>query len=150
MRKTSNDSPLDVDADASKWAAVLDRDAAADDAFVYAVRTTGIYCRPTCPSRRPRRENAEFYADAAAAEAAGYRPCQRCRPQQVSLARRHALSVSKACRLVEDSEELPSLDELARVAGLSRFHFHRVFKAVTGSRPGPTRPRAARIVYVRH
>lgn len=135
MRKTSNDSPLDVDADASKWAAVLDRDAAADDAFVYAVRTTGIYCRPTCPSRRPRRENAEFYADAAAAEAAGYRSCQRCRPQQVSLARRHALSVSKACRLVEDSEELPSLDELARVAGLSRFHFHRVFKAVTGLTP---------------
>ncbi|GHE22263.1 bifunctional DNA-binding transcriptional regulator/O6-methylguanine-DNA methyltransferase Ada [Halomonas urumqiensis] len=135
MFETSTDSPATFDSDTAKWAAVLARDAAADDAFVYAVRTTGIYCRPTCASRRPRRENAEFHADSAAAERAGYRPCQRCRPQAPSLARRHAESVARACRLIEASEDLPSLDELAQAAGLSRFHFHRVFKAVTGLTP---------------
>ncbi|MGM0785451.1 MAG: bifunctional DNA-binding transcriptional regulator/O6-methylguanine-DNA methyltransferase Ada [Pseudomonadota bacterium] len=135
MNETSTESSVDFDSDEAKWAAVLARDAAADDAFVYAVRTTGIYCRPTCPSRRPRRENAEFHADAVAAERAGYRPCQRCRPQEISLAQRHAASVARACRLIETSDELPSLDELARAAGLSRFHFHRVFKSVTGLTP---------------
>lgn len=135
MNETPDDSPLRFASDEAKWAAVLARDAAADDAFVYAVRTTGIYCRPTCPSRRPRRENAEFHADAAAAEEAGYRPCQRCRPQAASLPQRHAQRVARACRLIEHGEALPSLDELARVAGLSRFHFHRVFKAVTGLTP---------------
>lgn len=135
MIETSTDSLATFDSDEAKWAAVLARDAAADDAFVYAVRTTGVYCRPTCASRRPRRENAEFHADAAAAERAGYRPCQRCRPQEPSLTQRHAQSVAKACRLIETSDELPSLDELAQAAGLSRFHFHRVFKSVTGLTP---------------
>ncbi|MDR5900947.1 bifunctional DNA-binding transcriptional regulator/O6-methylguanine-DNA methyltransferase Ada [Halomonas icarae] len=136
MNETSDDSLLRFDSDEAKWAAVLARDAAADDAFVYAVRTTGIYCRPTCPSRRPRRENAEFHADAAAAEEAGYRPCQRCRPQEAtSLPQQHAQLVARACRFIEHGEALPSLDELARVAGLSRFHFHRVFKSVTGLTP---------------
>ncbi|PAU75538.1 bifunctional DNA-binding transcriptional regulator/O6-methylguanine-DNA methyltransferase Ada [Halomonas salipaludis] len=128
--------PLAIfDSDEAKWTAVLARDAAADDAFVYAVRTTGVYCRPTCPSRRPRRENAEFHADASAAERAGYRPCQRCRPQEQPLAQRHAQSVARACRLIETSEDLPSLDEMAQAAGLSRFHFHRVFTSVTGLTP---------------
>ncbi|MFY0989615.1 bifunctional transcriptional activator/DNA repair enzyme AdaA [Halomonas sp. C05BenzN] len=135
MNETPSDSLATFDTDEAKWAAVLARDPAADDAFVYAVRTTGIYCRPTCPSRRPRRENAEFHADAAAAERAGYRPCQRCRPQEPSLTQRHARSVARACRLIEESQDLPSLDELAQVAGLSRFHFHRVFKSVTGLTP---------------
>ncbi|MDI5935693.1 bifunctional DNA-binding transcriptional regulator/O6-methylguanine-DNA methyltransferase Ada [Halomonas kalidii] len=135
MIETSTDSLATFESDEAKWAAVLARDAAADDAFVYAVRTTGVYCRPTCASRRPRRENAEFHADAAAAERAGYRPCQRCRPQEPSLTQRHAQSVAKACRLIETSDELPSLDELAQAAGLSRFHFHRVFKSVTGLTP---------------
>ncbi|SDJ11869.1 bifunctional DNA-binding transcriptional regulator/O6-methylguanine-DNA methyltransferase Ada [Billgrantia gudaonensis] len=135
MNETFTDSHVTFDSDEAKWAAVLARDAAADDAFVYAVRTTGIYCRPTCASRRPRRENAEFHADAATAERAGYRPCQRCRPQDISLAQRHAASVARACRLIETSDELPSLDELARAAGLSRFHFHRVFKSATGLTP---------------
>jgi AraC family transcriptional regulator of adaptative response/methylated-DNA-[protein]-cysteine methyltransferase len=121
--------------DDARWTAVVNRDAAADSAFVYAVRTTGIYCRPTCPSRRPRRENAEFHSDATAAERAGYRPCQRCRPREASLAQRRAESVSRACRLIEASEDLPSLDELAQAAGLSRFHFHRVFKSITGLTP---------------
>ena len=135
MIETTTDSLATFDSDEAKWAAVLARDTAADDAFVYAVRTTGVYCRPTCPSRRPRRENAEFHADAAAAERAGYRPCQRCRPQEPSMAQRHARSVARACRLIESADELPSLDELAQAAGLSRFHFHRVFKSVTGLTP---------------
>ncbi|WP_163575211.1 bifunctional DNA-binding transcriptional regulator/O6-methylguanine-DNA methyltransferase Ada [Halomonas faecis] len=135
MIETTTNSLATFDSDEAKWAAVLARDAAADDAFVYAVRTTGIYCRPICASRRPRRENAEFHADGPAAERAGYRPCQRCRPQEISLAQRHAASVARACRLIEASDELPSLDELAQVAGLSRFHFHRVFKSTTGLTP---------------
>ncbi|MFQ3786288.1 bifunctional DNA-binding transcriptional regulator/O6-methylguanine-DNA methyltransferase Ada [Halomonas sp. A29] len=135
MNETPTPTFATFDSDEAKWAAVLARDAAADEAFVYAVRTTGVYCRPTCPSRRPRRENAEFHADAAAAERAGYRPCQRCRPRELPLAQRHAQSVARACRLIETSDELPSLDELAHAAGLSRFHFHRVFKAGTGLTP---------------
>ncbi|WP_051234305.1 bifunctional DNA-binding transcriptional regulator/O6-methylguanine-DNA methyltransferase Ada [Halomonas halocynthiae] len=135
MNGIPDDAPLRFASDEARWAAVLARDAAAEDAFVYAVRTTGIYCRPTCSSRRPRRKNAEFYADAVSAEAAGYRPCQRCRPQAISLTQRHAQSVARACRLIEHGEASPSLDELARVAGLSRFHFHRVFKSVTGLTP---------------
>jgi AraC family transcriptional regulator, regulatory protein of adaptative response / methylated-DNA-[protein]-cysteine methyltransferase len=121
--------------DDAKWSAVLNRDANADDAFVYAVRTTQVYCRPSCPARRPRRENAEFHADAASAERAGYRACQRCRPREPSVADRHRQSVADACRLIETSDGLPSLDELARAARLSRFHFHRVFRSVTGLTP---------------
>ncbi|EWH00184.1 bifunctional DNA-binding transcriptional regulator/O6-methylguanine-DNA methyltransferase Ada [Halomonas sp. BC04] len=135
MIETTTESLAIFESDEAKWAAVQARDTAADGAFVYAVRTTGIYCRPTCASRRPRRENAEFHADGAAAERAGYRPCQRCRPQEAPLAQRHAESVARACRLIEASEDLPTLDELAQVAGLSRFHFHRVFKSITGLTP---------------
>lgn len=135
MIEITTDSLTMFDTDEAKWTAVLARDAAADDAFVYAVRTTGIYCRPTCPARRPCRENAEFHADALEAEQAGYRLCQRCRPQELSQAQRHAQSVATACRFIEASDELPSLDELAQAAGLSRFHFHRVFKRVTGLTP---------------
>lgn len=135
MIESSTNSLATFDSDEARWAAVLVRDAAADDVFVYAVRTTGIYCRPTCASRRPRRENAEFHTDAASAERAGYRPCQRCRPQEQSLTQRHAQSVADACRLIETSDDPPSLDELAQVAGLSRFHFHRVFNSVTGLTP---------------
>src|SRR5690554_1615145 len=135
MIETTSDSLAPFDSDEAKWAAVSNRDANADDAFVYAVRTTGIYCRPTCPSRRPRRENAEFHADAVAAERAGYRPCRRCYPQEGSLAQRNAERIARACRLIEAADDLPSLDELAQAAGLSRFHFHRVFKSVTGLTP---------------
>ena len=128
-------SPAAFDTDEAKWAAVLNRDVAADEAFVYAVRSTGIYCRPSCAARRPRRENAEFYIDAAAAERAGYRPCRRCHPQKGSLAQRNAERIAHACRLIETADELPSLDELAQATGLSRFHFHRVFKSITGLTP---------------
>jgi AraC family transcriptional regulator of adaptative response/methylated-DNA-[protein]-cysteine methyltransferase len=121
--------------DDERWEAVRRHNRAADGAFYYAVRTTGVYCRPSCAARQPRRENVEFHATPAQAEAAGFRPCKRCKPTAQGLAERHAAVVAKACRLIEQAEELPSLDDLARGARLSPFHFHRVFKSVTGVTP---------------
>ena len=127
-------SPRFVTAD-ERWAAVMRRDVAADGRFYYSVRTTGVYCRPSCAARLARRENVAFHATCAEAEAAGFRPCKRCRPNEAALAERQAAAVAGACRLIEEAEEAPSLDALAKAAGLSRFHFHRVFKAVTGVTP---------------
>ncbi len=121
--------------DDERWAAVINRDHGAVGEFVYCVTTTGVYCRPGCAARRPRRENVRFHTSCEDAEAAGFRPCRRCRPNEPSLAERHAQSVAAACRLVETAEELPNLEALAEAAGMSRFHFHRVFKAVTGFTP---------------
>ena len=118
-----------------RWAAVVARDRKADDQFFYSVRTTGVYCRPSCGARRARPENVEFHATAADAERAGYRACKRCKPDEPSLDRRHAAQIAKVCRLIENAEDIPSLGELARQSGLSPFHFHRVFKAVTGLTP---------------
>lgn len=122
-------------ADEERWQAVLRRDPAAEGAFVYAVATTGIYCRPACASRQPRRENVRFFDNPDAAEAAGYRACKRCRPRDVAadLAAREA--VLNACRLIEESPAPPVLDDLAAAAGLSPSHFHRVFKRVLGLTP---------------
>src|SRR5712671_4662524 len=121
--------------DEARWEAVKRRDRAADGAFYYSVRTTGVYCRPSCGARLPRRENAAFHKTCADAERAGFRPCKRCRPNEPTLAETHAAVVARACRLIEEAEEAPSLDALAQSAGMSRFHFHRVFKAVTGVTP---------------
>jgi AraC family transcriptional regulator of adaptative response/methylated-DNA-[protein]-cysteine methyltransferase len=121
--------------DDDRWDAVTRRDRAADGAFVYAVRTTGVYCRPSCAARRPRRENVEFHRSCREAERAGFRPCRRCRPNETGPAERQAAAVAKACRLIEQEEEVPNLDALAAAAGFSRFHFHRVFKAITGVTP---------------
>ncbi|HEV7274747.1 MAG TPA: bifunctional DNA-binding transcriptional regulator/O6-methylguanine-DNA methyltransferase Ada, partial [Devosiaceae bacterium] len=118
-----------------RWRAVLARDAAADGSFVYAVSTTGVYCRPSCPSRHARPEHVSFHADGAAAAAAGFRPCRRCRPDEAPLAVRQAEQVAAACRLLEQAEELPTLAELARAVGISPFHLHRLFKAQTGVTP---------------
>jgi AraC family transcriptional regulator of adaptative response/methylated-DNA-[protein]-cysteine methyltransferase len=118
-----------------RWQSVVQRDAAADGSFVYAVRTTGIYCRPSCPSRLARRENVSFHATCAAAEAAGYRACLRCSPSAVSPAEQNAAVMVEACRLIEAAEELPKLGDLAAVVGMSPFYFHRQFKAVTGLTP---------------
>ena len=121
--------------DAARWDAVQRRERAADGVFYYSVRTTGVYCRPSCGARPARRENVAFHATCAEAESAGFRPCLRCRPDLPPLAERQAQLVAAACRLIEASEEEPSLDALAGSAGMSRFHFHRVFKAQAGVTP---------------
>jgi AraC family transcriptional regulator of adaptative response/methylated-DNA-[protein]-cysteine methyltransferase len=125
--------PLQAEQD--RWDAVRRRDPAADGAFYYAVRTTGVYCRPSCGARLPKRENVAFYATCAEAERAGFRPCRRCRPDEPSLHERRARAVREACRRIEAAEEVPSLDTLARSAGMSAYHFHRVFKATCGVTP---------------
>jgi AraC family transcriptional regulator of adaptative response/methylated-DNA-[protein]-cysteine methyltransferase len=117
------------------WDAVCAHDAAQDGRFFYSVKTTGVYCRPGCASRRPRRENVAFYQTTAEAEAAGFRPCKRCRPNEGSPAERHLAAVERACDLIRTSETLPSLAELAAAARISPYHFHRVFKQVTGATP---------------
>jgi len=117
------------------WSAVERRDRTADGTFVYSVRTTGVYCRPSCAARLPRRDNVAFHQTCTDAERAGFRPCKRCRPNASTLAEVHAGAVARACRLIEEAEEAPSLEALARAAGMSRFYFHRVFKAVTGVTP---------------
>jgi AraC family transcriptional regulator of adaptative response/methylated-DNA-[protein]-cysteine methyltransferase len=117
--------------DDQAWAAVLARDPAADSELVYAVTTTGVFCRPTCPSRRPMRDNVRFFTDPAAAATAGFRPCQRCRPQQ-----RHADAelVEKLMTRLH-SERPVTLSELARSAGRSPFTVERLFKRVLGVTP---------------
>jgi AraC family transcriptional regulator of adaptative response/methylated-DNA-[protein]-cysteine methyltransferase len=121
--------------DDEKWAAVVAHDPAADGRFVYSVRTTGVYCRPSCAARRPRRDNVRFHLTVADAERAGFRPCKRCRPQAAGPRDPQAALIARACRRIEEAEEEPSFDALAAAAGLSRYHFHRVFKAVTGVTP---------------
>lgn len=118
-----------------RWQSVVARDRAADDSFVYAVRSTGIYCRPSCPSRLAKPENVSFYPTCADAERAGFRPCRRCTPDQAGLAKRHATMVTAICRYIETAEEVLTLDDLARKADMSPYHFHRVFKSVTGVTP---------------
>lgn len=117
-----------------RLAAIAARDPAADGAFVYSVRTTGVYCRPSCPSRHARPENVALHADWRAAEAAGFRPCKRCDPRGAEGDGRATL-IAEACRTIEAAEDEPSLDALARQAGLSPAHFQRVFKAATGLTP---------------
>lgn len=121
--------------DERRWAAVVARDAAADGTFVYSVASTGVYCRPSCASRQARRENVRFHAAPADAEAAGFRPCKRCRPRDASQADRHARIVADACRAIEAAETPPSLAALAEAAGLSPFHFHRLFRDIAGMTP---------------
>ncbi|GAB3107924.1 bifunctional DNA-binding transcriptional regulator/O6-methylguanine-DNA methyltransferase Ada [Cupriavidus yeoncheonensis] len=121
--------------DALRWQAVQARDAGADAHFVYAVRTTGVYCRPSASARLPKRENVEFFDSAAAAEAAGYRASRRARADRTSAAAGRAALVAEVCRLIEACDTIPSLEALATRAGLSPFHLHRVFKAETGLTP---------------
>ena len=121
--------------DAARHAAVAARDAAFDGRFVYSVRSTGVYCRPSCPSRAALPRNVAFHATCAEAEAAGFRPCRRCRPDEAPPDARRGEAVARACRLIDAAETPPTLDALARAAGMSAFHFHRVFKAATGVTP---------------
>ncbi len=117
------------------WAALLARDCAMDGRVYYSVRTTGVYCRPSCPSRRPRPEHVQFYASGEEAEEAGFRPCRRCRPELPSAVEPHLGSMVEICRLIEQSDHMPSLVELASRARLSPSHFHRLFTSVVGLTP---------------
>ncbi|MBX3184646.1 MAG: bifunctional DNA-binding transcriptional regulator/O6-methylguanine-DNA methyltransferase Ada [Polyangiaceae bacterium] len=119
----------------ARWAAVLARDPRADDHFVYAVKTTGVYCPPSSSARLPHRRNVEFFDSARAAEAAGYRPSRRHHGDQTSAAVARAQLVAASCRRIEAAERQPTLDELAANAGMSPSHFHKVFKAETGLTP---------------
>ncbi|WP_426234296.1 bifunctional DNA-binding transcriptional regulator/O6-methylguanine-DNA methyltransferase Ada [Pseudomonas sp. TWP3-2] len=118
-----------------RWAAVVARDAQADGQFVYAVKTTGVYCRPSSLARLPKPQNVVFFDTAQDAEAAGFRPSKRASRDQTEVLAQHAAKVAAACRQIETSEALPALNDLAHAAGLSPFHFHRVFKAATGLTP---------------
>ena len=121
--------------DALRWIAVQTRDAKADGVFFYAVTSTGIYCRPSCSSRRPNRENVRFYDSAAAAEAAGYRACRKCLGADAAGIRRLE-AVEAACALLDAADEaVPTLDALASATGLSPYHLQRTFKAATGVTP---------------
>jgi AraC family transcriptional regulator, regulatory protein of adaptative response / methylated-DNA-[protein]-cysteine methyltransferase len=133
MEKT-RDAPMETEQD-PRWQAIVNRDASADGTFLYAVRTTGIYCRPSCPSRTAKPKNVSFFVSCEDAEAAGYRACRRCHPDGQSLAEANAGVVAQACRLIEAAEELPKLDELAASVGMSPYYFHRQFKAITGLTP---------------
>ena len=119
--------------DDPRWAAMLARDPQAD--FFYSVKTTGVYCRPSCPARQPKPENVGFHATTEAAEQAGFRPCLRCHPSQDSLDQQLAQKVTRACRILETRESPPPLEELAQEVGLSGSHLHRSFKRITGLTP---------------
>lgn len=120
--------------ESSRWQAVSQRQAQAESEFVYGVTTTGIYCRPTCPSRRPKRENVRFFDNWQQAEAAGFRACKRCTPQSPDT-HPHVTAVAQACKIIEQAEQEPSLNELADAVGLSPYHFHRLFKKTVGITP---------------
>lgn len=125
-------SPVDDDA---RYEAVRRRDRSFDEAFVYAVRTTGVYCRPSCAARLALRENMAFHVTCEAAEKAGFRACKRCRPNEASQSERYGVAVKCACDLIESAEAMPTLADLAAKVGLSTFHFHRIFKQMTGVTP---------------
>lgn len=120
-------------ADDAAWQAVMDRDRSFDGRFVTGVHSTGIYCRPSCAARHPRRENVRFYASSQDAIAAGLRACMRCRPDDVS---RDEQAVAHALRMIRDSETVLTLDVLAQAAGYSPAHFQRLFKRAVGLSPG--------------
>jgi AraC family transcriptional regulator of adaptative response/methylated-DNA-[protein]-cysteine methyltransferase len=121
--------------DDPRWARIVARDKTADGHFWYSVSTTGVYCRPSCPSRTANPENVQLHDTMESARAAGFRPCRRCNPDGPSIDAEKAALVSKACRIIEEREEEPSLEELADAVGRSPTYFHRVFKAVTGLTP---------------
>jgi len=123
-----------IDTDERRWQAVCERDASADGQFVFAVLTTGVCCRPSCRSRRALRENVRFYPDVASAQAEGFRPCKRCQPEKTDPQQQKVEKVAAACRLLEQETPI-TLEALARQLAVSPFHFHRLFKCVTGITP---------------
>jgi AraC family transcriptional regulator of adaptative response/methylated-DNA-[protein]-cysteine methyltransferase len=127
--------PLGYSTESERWDAVQRRDQQADGLFYYSVSSTGVYCRPSCGARPALRRNVAFHDNCADAEQAGFRACLRCKPDQPPLAERHAQAVAQACRLIDAAEQGLDLDSLAQACGMSRFHFHRIFKARTGITP---------------
>jgi len=122
-------------ADDPRWTRIVTRDRSADGEFWYSVVTTGVYCRPSCPSRTANPNNVRLHDTLKDAKATGFRPCKRCNPDGLSVAAENAALVARACRLIERSEEIPSLDDLASSVGRSPSHFHRLFKSTTGLTP---------------
>lgn len=121
--------------ESARWNAIVRRISSADETFFYAVKTTGIYCRPSCPSRQPKRDNVLFFESYAEAEAAGFRPCKRCNPRSTSPQQQQAAQIANICKQIESSDRPLSLNQMAQIAGLSPYHFHRVFKQVVGVTP---------------
>jgi AraC family transcriptional regulator of adaptative response/methylated-DNA-[protein]-cysteine methyltransferase len=122
-------------ADDPLWARIVARDKTADGRLWYSVSTTGVYCRPSCPSRAANPKNVQLHDSLTSAKATGFRPCRRCNPDGLSTEAENVALVAKACRIIEGSEEEPSLEELADAVGRSPSYFHRVFKATTGLTP---------------
>lgn len=122
-------------ADDPRWARIVARDKTADGHLWYSVSTTGVYCRPSCPSRLANPRNVQLHDSLESARGAGFRPCKRCNPDGVAPDAGNAALVAKACRLIEESEEEPSLETLADAVGRSPSYFHRLFKAATGVTP---------------
>ena len=127
--------PARYDTEDSRWTALRTRDRQADGKFLYAVATTGVYCHPSCAARPARPENISFHDSRAGAERAGFRPCKRCKPDLPPRAEREAALVATACAAIDAAEEVPALERLAAQAGLSPFHFHRLFRRVMGVTP---------------
>lgn len=128
--------PRSLEAADAYWTAVSERDKSFDGVIYYAVRSTGVYCQPSCPSRRPRRENIEFFTHPEHAERAGFRACRRCRPNDVRTTSAHVEIVRNACRYVEQNlESSLTLEEIAQSLGVSGGFLHRTFKALTGITP---------------
>ncbi|WGD56712.1 bifunctional DNA-binding transcriptional regulator/O6-methylguanine-DNA methyltransferase Ada [Bradyrhizobium sp. CB1650] len=135
-KPASNPNPKSLPvAEDPRWARVLARDKTADGQFWYSVSTTGVYCRPSCPSRTANPKNVQMHDSLEAAKATGFRPCRRCKPDGPSADTANAKLIAKACRLIERSEEEPSLEDLAQAFGLSPSYFHRLFRAATGLTP---------------
>src|ERR1700745_1178874 len=122
-------------ADDPRWALIVARDKTADGQLWYSVSTTGVYCRPSCPSRIANPKNVELHDTLESAKATGFRPCKRCNPDGPSIECENAVLVARACRIIEESEEEPSLEVVAAVVGRSPTYFHRLFKAATGVTP---------------
>jgi AraC family transcriptional regulator, regulatory protein of adaptative response / methylated-DNA-[protein]-cysteine methyltransferase len=118
-----------------RWARIVARDRSADGRLWYSVATTGVYCRPSCPSRRANPNNVQLHDSLESARATGFRPCRRCNPDGPSIESENAALIAKACRIIEESEETPSLEELAGVICRSPGYFHRMFKTITGVTP---------------
>jgi AraC family transcriptional regulator of adaptative response/methylated-DNA-[protein]-cysteine methyltransferase len=144
LGKSEQDEKLDWKAmsgggavqDEARWKAILKRDPASNGAFVYAVRSTGIYCRPTCPSRRPKRAGVSFFESPPDAEAAGYRACRRCHPADASRPDPHGAKILEACRYIDGCEDrVPTLSEIGARVGMSPHHLQRSFKRALGVTP---------------